>query len=91
MDAHVCFGWPAYPRPLSVVLSLTMSSASSDCSSSSDDSSYSLSSSSKREYLLAQIRQKDSIIESLLKQVSDIYGRSFNVETLISILHYQQK
>jgi hypothetical protein len=26
--------------------------------------------SSKREYLLAQIRQKDAIIESLLKQVS---------------------
>lgn len=26
-------------------------------------------SSSKREYLLAQIRQKDAIIESLLKQV----------------------
>lgn len=25
---------------------------------------------SKREYLLAQIRQKDAIIESLLKQVS---------------------
>ena len=30
---------------------------------------------SKREYLLLQIRQKDAIIESLLKQVSaDFYG-----------------
>ena len=31
-----------------------------------------LSESSKREYLLAQIRQKDAIIESLLKQVRRI-------------------
>ena len=29
---------------------------------------------SKREYLLAQIRQKDAIIESLLKQVSSVYS-----------------
>lgn len=36
----------------------------------SDDVANIVSDSSKREYLLAQIRQKDAIIESLLKQVS---------------------
>lgn len=36
----------------------------------SDDVANIVSESSKREYLLAQIRQKDAIIESLLKQVS---------------------
>jgi hypothetical protein len=58
---------------LLILLSLTMSYTSSESSSSSDDSCYLLSSSSKREYLLAQIRQKDAIIESLLKQVSGSY------------------
>ena len=33
--------------------------------------------SSKREYLLAQIRQKDAIIESLLKQVSVLSPRAW--------------
>ena len=38
-------------------------------SSSSDNEEYSPSPVSKREYLLAQMKQKDMIIESLLKQV----------------------
>ena len=37
--------------------------------SSADDEPLTIPSSSKREYLLAQIKQKDAIIESLLKQV----------------------
>ena len=37
--------------------------------SSSDNEEYSLPPVSKREYLLAQMKQKDTIIESLLKQV----------------------
>lgn len=46
--------------------------------------------SSKREYLLAQIRQKDAIIESLLKQVRVVYnlmdalGHSTDVSPLLS-------
>ena len=36
----------------------------------SSSSTLTVSDSSKREYLLAQIRQKDAVIESLLKQVS---------------------
>jgi hypothetical protein len=41
-----------------------------DSDSGSDRSSIYVSEYSKREYLLAQIKQKDAIIESLLKQVS---------------------
>lgn len=46
-----------------------LSSIMSLPSESTDDLSVDVSESSKREYLLAQIRQKDAIIESLLKQV----------------------
>lgn len=70
---------PAMPLsvpPSSLSLSETYESCSSssyssddDDNSSTDDSSYLLPRPSKREYLLAQIRQKDAIIESLLKQV----------------------
>jgi hypothetical protein len=38
-------------------------------SSSSDNEEYSPFPVSKREYLLAQMKQKDAVIESLLKQV----------------------
>ena len=37
------------------------------------DNNMVISESSKREYLLAQIRQKDAIIESLLKQVCPVH------------------
>lgn len=55
---------------MSSLSSSSLCSLSSSSSSSDDDDDCSLFDSiSKREYLLAQIRQKDNIIESLLKQV----------------------
>jgi len=47
-----------------------ISRASSPSASSPDDEECSFSPFSKREYLLAQMRQKDELIDSLLKQVS---------------------
>jgi hypothetical protein len=55
-----CFACPKMPDPTPT---LTPSS------SSSDNEEYSPLPVSKREYLLAQMKQKDAIIESLLKQV----------------------
>ena len=43
--------------------------SSTDTAEENDELTAVVSESSKREYLLAQIRQKDMIIESLLKQV----------------------
>ncbi|KAJ7226928.1 hypothetical protein GGX14DRAFT_627532 [Mycena pura] len=67
----------------SSLLSLPLPSTSppSSPASSSSDLPF-VSSSSKREYLLAQIRQKDAIIESLLKQVS--FGISIDLPVLDS-------
>ncbi|KAJ7773647.1 fungal-specific transcription factor domain-containing protein [Mycena maculata] len=80
-------------RASSSSLSLSFSSSSSDsaCSSSAPSSPASsnsdlpfVSSYSKREYLLAQIRQKDAIIESLLKQLHNPY-----IATPLSIASYR--
>ncbi|KAJ6632448.1 hypothetical protein B0H10DRAFT_1771021 [Mycena sp. CBHHK59/15] len=61
-------------------------SSSSATSSGSDDDADILfvSARSKREYLLAQIRQKDAIIESLLKQLHNPY-----IATPLSIASYR--
>ncbi|KAJ7472029.1 hypothetical protein FB451DRAFT_313024 [Mycena latifolia] len=68
--------------------SLSSSSSSSSSPPSSPASSNSdlpfVSASSKREYLLAQIRQKDAIIESLLKQLHNPY-----IATPLSIASYR--
>jgi hypothetical protein len=53
------------PRMMDRVISRT----SSPSISSTDDEECSFSPFSKREYLLAQMRQKDELIDSLLKQV----------------------
>ena len=60
-----------YPTFSPIPLSTTKmpDRASSPSTSSSDDEEYSTLPGSKREYLLAQLKQKDGIIESLLKQV----------------------
>ena len=65
-------------RPVLPLLSLAvpppplLSMMSSDSGHSTDDElTIALPATSKREYLLAQIRQKDAIIESLLKQVRE--------------------
>lgn len=54
-----------------------------------NDSPIYLSCHSKREYLLAQIRQKDMIIESLLKQVRTelLHDRKFGPHTFFDKLH----
>lgn len=58
---------PAVPSACSVCgFAFDMSSETGE---TIDELTVQLSESSKREYLLAQIRQKDAIIESLLKQV----------------------
>ncbi|KAJ7725205.1 fungal-specific transcription factor domain-containing protein [Mycena metata] len=59
------------------------SSPPSSPASSSSDLPF-VSASSKREYLLAQIRQKDAIIESLLKQLHNPY-----IATPLSIASYR--
>jgi hypothetical protein len=51
------------------VMQRDLSRASSPSASSLDDDECSFLSFSKREYLLAQLRQKDELIDSLLKQV----------------------
>lgn len=51
------------------------------------DAPISISESSKREYLLAQIRQKDAIIESLLKQVSELVSSSHSSFLFFLSLH----
>ena len=53
-----------HPTPTPTLTSTTLVAADDDPDVIAVDEN------SKREYLLAQIRQKDSIIESLLKQVS---------------------
>ena len=56
-----------------------------ESSSDDDESTFNLmvmAKSSKREYLLAQIRQKDAIIESLLKQVS-LPPSSFSIAVIV--------
>jgi hypothetical protein len=56
-------------RPTVLSTPLDPSRASSPSSSSPDDDGCSFLPFSKREYLLAQLRQKDELIDSLLKQV----------------------
>ncbi|KAG6820054.1 hypothetical protein H0H93_005986 [Arthromyces matolae] len=66
----------------------TSSSSSSSCpsspSSSTSDLPLAFANFSKREYLLAQIKQKDAIIESLLKQLHNPY-----IATPMSIASYR--
>ncbi|KAJ7086357.1 hypothetical protein B0H15DRAFT_346044 [Mycena belliarum] len=78
-------------RSPSLASSCSSVSSVSDASSSPPSSALSSSSdlpfvsaSSKREYLLAQIRQKDAIIESLLKQLHNPY-----IATPLSIASYR--
>ncbi|KAF5376493.1 hypothetical protein D9615_008666 [Tricholomella constricta] len=79
----------ASPTPsLESLPSISSSSSSSSCfsspSSSNSDLPPVLPRISKREYLLAQIRQKDAIIESLLKQLHNPY-----IATPMSIASYR--
>ena len=70
--------------PFNVHLPKMFDSASSHVSSlstSSDDEEYSSLPISKREYLLAQLKQKDAIIESLLKQVCLSRAPSAHLDT----------
>lgn len=60
----------ARPFCLTFTFLVNMCIVSVEADHHSDDVANIVSESSKREYLLAQIRQKDAIIESLLKQVS---------------------
>ena len=63
----------AYPKMPDPTPPLTPSATSSD------NEEYSSSPVSKREYLLAQMKQKDTIIESLLKQVrSHVFTKPFS-------------
>jgi hypothetical protein len=57
------------PQPHSHMLRSDLSRVTSPSASSLDDDECSFLSFSKREYLLAQLRQKDELIDSLLKQV----------------------
>ena len=73
VEAFNCFGkivcLVPVPQLHPHVLQSDLSRASSLSASSLDDYEYSFLSFSKREYLLAQLRQKDELIDSLLKQV----------------------
>jgi hypothetical protein len=62
------------------------SRASSPSTSSSDDEEYSSFPISKREYLLAQLKQKDAIIESLLKQVCLFRVLSTNLRPQLTMI-----
>ncbi|KAG6809261.1 hypothetical protein H0H92_000968 [Tricholoma furcatifolium] len=76
-----------YSSPNPSLDSLPSSSSSSRCSSpasSDSDLPSSFFNISKREYLLAQIKQKDAIIESLLKQLHNPY-----IATPMSIASYR--
>ncbi|KAF8659280.1 hypothetical protein AX16_001855 [Volvariella volvacea WC 439] len=70
--------------PASSLTSLPSLNSESTSTCSSDDSCSNPPPFSKREYLLAQIRQKDAIIESLLKQLHNPY-----VATPLSIASYR--
>lgn len=78
---RVSLSSPLFARMPQVHRTLSSASLSSTSSSSSSDTVPILldphlqlnTASSKREYLLAQIRQKDAIIESLLKQVCRLW------------------
>ncbi|KAF9039281.1 fungal-specific transcription factor domain-containing protein [Panaeolus papilionaceus] len=74
----------ALSAPPTLSSSLSVSSASSRCTSPAQESDDFSPMISKREYLLAQIRQKDSIIESLLKQLHNPY-----TATPLSIASYR--
>ena len=56
---------------------------------STDEPSLDVPDHSKREYLLAQIRQKDAIIESLLKQVCCSSSAAHEPVDLISLIAAQ--
>ena len=64
------------------MLDRVVSRAPSPSTSSPDDEEYSFSPFSKREYLLAQMRQKDELIDSLLKQVRLSYTLLTNIGPL---------
>ncbi|KAG5352010.1 hypothetical protein C0989_004205 [Termitomyces sp. Mn162] len=72
---------PSLDYPLS---DSSPSSCPSSPASSNSDLPYSFVAFSKREYLLAQIKQKDAIIESLLKQLHNPY-----IATPMSIASYR--
>ncbi|KAF9483717.1 hypothetical protein BDN70DRAFT_799393 [Pholiota conissans] len=74
---------PEIPLSPSLTSTLSVSPSPSRCPSPAPSSDFSPAI-SKREYLLAQIRQKDSIIESLLKQLHNPY-----IATPLSIASYR--
>ena len=65
------------------MLDRVVSRAPSPSTSSPDDEEYSFSPFSKREYLLAQMRQKDELINSLLRQVRLSYTLLTNTGTYV--------
>jgi hypothetical protein len=64
------------------MLDCVVSRAPSPSTSSPDDEECSFSPFSKREYLLAQMRQQDELIDSLLKQVRLSYTLLTNIDIL---------